>query len=230
MVLKLLKLFASKLPESWQLEIRRFYCQWQIRKGDFLTDEPEYAILDSLISPDDWVIDIGANIGHYTKRFSELVGVRGRIIAIEPVPETFMILTSNMQVYKFNNVSLFNIAASDKTEIVGMNIPSYDNGLRNYYEAHITGLEASLTVMSIPLDYLSIPHSVSLIKIDAEGHELAVLRGMKALLERDHPTLIIETGSGIVADYLAQFGYCPKRLKQSPNLIFKTKLTSENNM
>jgi FkbM family methyltransferase len=221
MILSFLKRFAAKLPASWQQEIRRFHCKWKIRKGDFITDEPEYAILDSLISSGDFVIDIGANIGHYTKKFSEIVGIHGRVIAIEPVPETFALLSANMQQAKCKNISLFNIAVSDNNKIVGMIVPNYENGVKNYYEAHLTNVDTALKVLAIPLDIFNFPHSITLIKIDAEDHEVAVLKGMKNLLERDRPILIIETFSKTVDDFLGKLGYNSERLEQSPNKIFR---------
>ena len=79
----LLKQIAARLPHRWQTELKRIYFRRQISKGTFgtdTTDVPEYKILHTLITSGDWVIDIGANVGYYTKRFSELVGPHGRVI------------------------------------------------------------------------------------------------------------------------------------------------------
>ena len=70
----LLKRVAAHLPARWQTELKRVHFGRQITQGNFFTSEPEYKLLPELISPGDWVIDIGANVGHYTKRLSELVG------------------------------------------------------------------------------------------------------------------------------------------------------------
>ncbi|MFA6235219.1 MAG: FkbM family methyltransferase, partial [Bacteroidota bacterium] len=91
--------------------------------GTFETWEPEYHILDQLVSEGEWVIDVGANVGYYSKKFSDLVGPRGRVIAIEPVPETFAFLASNTLLFDNLNVSLLNLAASDASTIVRMEIP-----------------------------------------------------------------------------------------------------------
>lgn len=58
----LLKKIAARLPNRWQVEMMRHHFGRQIRNGTFATDEPEYALLHGLVSPGDWVIDIGANI------------------------------------------------------------------------------------------------------------------------------------------------------------------------
>ena len=186
--MKLMKTVASQLPERWQTELKRLFFKRQIKKGTFITDEPEYNILDSFIKKGDWVIDIGANIGHYTKKFSELVGENGRVISFEPVPVTFSLLASNVQIFNHKNVTLINTAISDKTEIVGFSIPKFSTGLKNYYEAHIESLStSSLSVLSISIDSLHMNQKISLVKIDTEGHELFVIEGMKNLIKESCP-------------------------------------------
>ncbi len=218
-----LKTIAATFPIAVQQELKRFYFAHQIRKERFVTDEKEFALLHNFISPGDWVLDIGANIGHYTKRFSDLAGASGRVIAFEPVPDTFELLAANVQRFCHKNVSLFNAAASHDCASHAMSIPTLSTGLSNYYEAHLTADHGSLNVLTIPVGTLPLPHSICLIKIDAEGHEMAALEGMENLLQRDHPTLIVETFSEKVAQYLAQFGYRKFRLDGSSNGMFSVK-------
>lgn len=221
MITKLFKRLAARLSPFCQHEIKCIHYRRQILMRSFLTNEPEYGILDSLISHGDWAIDIGANIGHYTKKLSDLVGPKGRIIALEPVPETFSFLAGNVQLFKYHNVSLFNVAASDQIAVVGMSIPYFDTGLRNYYEAHLTNDGSALKVITLPLDILNIPHAIKLVKIDVEGHELAVLRGMINLLRENHPAIIIEANSPGSIEFLLEFGYKCRRLHGSPNYILQ---------
>ena len=217
-----IKQLFSHLPQSWQSELKRLRYARQIRSGTFQTDEPEYLMLSELVSPGDWVLDVGANVGHYTKRFSELVGDQGRVIAFEPVPATFSLLASNAQHFAHPNVSLINAAVSDHFAEVGMSIPRFSSGLHNYYEAHLSpGTENALSVLTLSIDSLAIDHSISLIKIDAEDHEASVLAGMKTLIEKYHPTLIVETGSQEVVTILAASGYEATKLPGSPNFLFR---------
>ena len=222
--MELLKRIAATLPSLWQNELKRIHFRRQIRRGTFVTPEPEYAILPSLISEGDWVIDVGANVGHYTKRFSELVGATGRVIAFEPVPETFSLLAANLQALSKANVTLINAAASDKTNLVGMSVPAFNTGLRNFYQAHLSNSpDSNLQVLTLSLENLNISNRIALIKIDAEGHEAGVLRGMRAILLRDKPTLIVETGSREVEDSIDSLGYTHQRLDGSPNVLFLAK-------
>ncbi len=220
----MVKRIASHLPGSWQTELKRHHYGRQISKGRFVTDEPEFAILDSMINPGDWVVDIGANVGHYTKKLSELVGESGRVFAFEPMPTTFSLLASNVQMFQHSNVSLMNAAVSDKLDLVGMAVPKFDTGLDNYYEAQLSkeaDPETSTSVLTLSLDSLLIEHPVSLVKIDAEGHEAFVLEGMKALIETHRPVLVLETESDEVIESLKASGYVTEKLPGSPNVIFR---------
>jgi FkbM family methyltransferase len=218
--MSVLKRIASNLPSSWQQELKRMHYHRQIRRQTFVTDEPEFLVLDELVSNGDWVIDIGANVGHYTRRLSDLVGPAGRVIAVEPVPETFALLADNAVLFQHRNVTLLNAAASDRTSIAGISVPSFDTGLKNYYQASITNERSDFRVMTIAIDALNIGERVCLAKIDAEGHDPAVLRGMARLLERDHPTLVVETSSPEAAAYLAGLDYRSERFPGSSNLLY----------
>jgi FkbM family methyltransferase len=218
----LLKRIAALMPARWQAEMKRLHFARQIRKGDFVTDEPEFKILDRFVSPGDWVVDIGANVGHYTKRFSELVGARGRVIAFEPVPATFSILSANAELFLHPNVTLINAAVSDRMDIASMTIPDLPTGLTNYYEARLSAPSGNgLSVLTLSLDRIGFDRRIAVIKIDVEGHEAFSLAGMEQLLKRDHPVLIVETGSQKVVETVEGWGYRSERMKNSPNILFK---------
>ena len=220
----LLKRIAAALPGSWQFELKRIYYRLQIYRDIFSTPEPEYGILASLVGPGQWAIDIGANIGHYTKRLSDLVGSGGRIIAFEPVPETFALLAANVQLFKYRNVTLINAAVSDKTSLGVIDIPYFQSGIKNYFEAHLTSIpecQEGLEVMTLRVDSLEIPCRVVLCKIDVEGYEFPVLQGMSDLLKRDHPVLIVESGKKEVVELLTNLGYSIEKLPESPNMLFR---------
>ena len=217
---KVFKKLSSKLPKKYQQELKRLYFGRQIKKGVFVSDEKEFNVLQKWVSKGDWVIDVGANIGHYTKKLSELVGRSGRVIAFEPIPDTFELLAANMARLANNNVSLFNVAASDSSSIQGMALPKFDTGLDNYFMAKITKSNPSLEILCLSIDSLNLPQSISLVKIDAEGHDISVLKGMESILRKDHPILIVEEDSSEIEIYLEIFGYSSERINGSHNKIF----------
>jgi FkbM family methyltransferase len=214
----LLKRVAAHFPVSVQHELRRHYYAWLIKRGRFRTEEQEFRLLESFVSPGDWVIDVGANVGHYTGKLSRLVGPSGRVLAFEPVPRTFELLTANARQFPHANVTLMNVAISDKPATASLDVPTGQGGA---YWAHLTDHDTGLTTLCLPLDSIHLPRQVRLAKIDAEGHELAVLRGMTELLHRDRPTLIIEVSSDESAGFLRERGYSMEKLPGSPNCIFR---------
>jgi FkbM family methyltransferase len=172
---------AAQLPEPWQRSLRKRYYGWQIRRGTFQSKEREYQELPALLKEGDWALDIGANIGHYTQSMSNIVGNSGRIFACEPVPSTFDLLTANVRHFRWQNVTLLNLAASDHNGLVRMEIPAAADGSRDYL-GHLARMNAQAQgpeVFCCRIDNFSFTHRIALVKIDTEGAELAVLQGME---------------------------------------------------
>lgn len=222
MLKTLAKRVAALLPQQRQQELKRRHFRRDIERGTFRTDEPEWAQADQWLGPGDWAIDVGANVGHYTKKFSDLVGPSGRVIAFEPVPATFELLSANAARFSSANVTLLNLAASDATRLISMSIPLFETGLTNYYQAAISTEATGLQVMTCSIDSLQLPQRVRVIKIDAEGHDEVVLRGARTLLERDRPLVIIESASSEVVALMGRLGYASQRLPGSSNVIYVT--------
>jgi len=192
----------------------------QIAHGTFRTSEPEWELASRWLSLGDWAVDVGANIGHYTKRFSDIVGVFGRVFAFEPIPPTFDLLASNVARFTNANVTLLNLAASDSTQLQGMIVPSFDTGLKDYYSAQLTTGDEGLKVATMPLDSLGLEGPVKLLKIDAEGHDNQVISGACALIERCRPTMIVESADAAATAFLEARGYRVQVFPGSPNRVY----------
>ena len=67
-----------------------------------------------LVQMGDLVLDVGANVGQYTLRLSELVGGEGGVIAFKPIVETAEILAAMARRARYRNITLFNIAVSER--------------------------------------------------------------------------------------------------------------------
>jgi FkbM family methyltransferase len=162
-------------------------------------DERDFRIINHLVSPGDWVVDIGANIGVYTKYLSELVGAEGRVYSVEPVPLTLDILVSNVRKLGFKNVETINCAISDFNGSVTMEVPLYQSGGENFYEARIVSENADnslrrIRVQSRTIDSLfsDLDHHISFIKCDAEDHELKCVKGASGIIKKSKPAWLIE--------------------------------------
>ena len=219
------KFLLAKLPNRWLLPMRGLRARKLIRQGTFDAGEPEFDHLADWLRPGDWALDIGANIGTYSIRMSRLVGDQGRVIAFEPVPETFSILASNLVYAGCKNVSAINAAASDKGGIAQMRIPLFGSGLENHYQASMANTktnpnERAVQTLTLAVDDLHLAHRLALVKVDAEGHEQFVLGGMRAHIARDRPILILETTTSAIEECLAELGYTVQRFAHSPNRVF----------
>ena len=210
----------ARLPRGVQFEVRRVNYSRQIRRGNFVRDDPEILEITRHVREGDWVVDVGANVGRYTCHMARRVGITGRVLAFEPITVSFTLLAANVRAAGLRNVTLFNIALSSAAGISGMTVPSYEHTrLDNYYRAHIAA-GGEYPVLCLPLDAILIPRAVRLVKIDAEGHDLQVLMGMESLLHRDRPVLIVEGWSrGAAASWLEERSYAIRAVAGSPNIV-----------
>lgn len=217
-----LRRLVARLPRGPREELIRLRMRRLVAHPPSLDFEPELDRLGEWLSPGDWAVDVGANVGLYTARMSAAVGPSGRVVALEPVPSTFALLAANTRVMPHENVTLHNAAATDAAGVVGMRVPRSAAGLEDHYQSHLCDDGADVRVVGVRLDDLPLPHPVALVKVDAEGHELAVLRGMRRLLERDRPALVVEASDaeGALA-FLAPLGYRMRALPGSANRIFE---------
>lgn len=215
----ILRRCAALLPGGVQEELRRLRFCRRARRGNFSPNEPEADILYRIVSVGDWVLDVGANVGQYTLLLSRLVGGAGRVLAIEPMANTVATLAAVAKLATYRNITILNVAASDRFAVAAFDVPIDDDGLDNYERARIAG-RGPIPVLAVPLDALQLPSPIALAKIDAEGHELPVLVGMRRTLERDHPILIVEENEDSPSGFLVGLGYSARRLVRSPNTIY----------
>jgi len=189
--------------------------------------EPDVEPLKCLVQKGDRILHLGANIGEYTCLLANLAGENGRVCAVEPIPETFEVLSSVIRRLGLRNVELINCAISEKDGSVVMEVPLHEYGGDNFYMAHIVSQQASsssLNRLEIPcrsLDSLLVDYpedNFAFIKCDVEGHELEVVKGAVRLFEKSRPAMMIEVaGTAKVQDapdnefYLTMraYGYKP---------------------
>jgi len=186
-----------------------------------ISPEPEFKGIFKLVGKGETVVDVGANVGQYTLRLAECVQTYGRVLAFEPVPETFGYLANNVVSSGYRNITLFNAACSSDAGVFSMVVPSFESGLSNHYQSHISrSSDGDFCVLGLRLDALGIKERISLIKIDAEGHDYQVLLGAREVLVRDHPIVIFESGSANSDSLMGSIGYRSCQLNGSPNKLY----------
>jgi FkbM family methyltransferase len=179
--------------------------------------EPEMELWRDRIEVGMTVIDVGANIGVYTYSAAQMVGEKGKVIAIEPFSTCISCLTETRRINRFDWVHIISGAASDRngTAKLSLNSSSELNEIiPDSTEA--TSSDQFETVSCITIDSLIDQENLTRIdwlKIDAEGHEINVLRGCKRILAEFKPNIIYENLDGYgknnieVSEYLAEHGY-----------------------
>jgi FkbM family methyltransferase len=187
------------IPPILRRAIKPYY-YYRLAAGFTPAQWPWYAVVKKWIKPGDRVIDVGANIGCITKMLAQLVGEEGRVIAIEPVPQTFGLLAHNIHKLNLHQVQCIQAAATNSDDCpVKMQIPVYKEGVENIYEARVVNKEKNtghcIDAPTVTLDAFGssikdVP--VKFIKIDVEGHEYAVIQGACNLLKKHRPILLVE--------------------------------------
>lgn len=131
----------------------------------------------------DTVIDIGAGVGEETIIFSQLVGAAGKVFAVEAHPKTFSALQYLLHSNKLVNVLASNIALAEKTGKV--TIEDSDNSLGN----SIVNVSSAKTfsVVAETFDefvYRNDIDEIDLVKMNVEGAEQLIIRGMQKSLSK----------------------------------------------
>jgi len=148
----------------------------------------EKNLIKQLVKPGMRVIDVGANIGYYTLMFNIYMQGKGHVLCFEPEPNNFVELKNNVEINKFNNVEINQVALGDLKGLV--NLSPGING--NIVDHNSDTIEVPITTLD---SYIS--QGVDMIKIDVEGYEFNVLNGCRKLITKYHPILFIEIHSNI---------------------------------
>lgn len=138
-------------------------------------------ILKSL-SKDDVFIDVGANIGYYSILAGKIVGEKGQVIALEPIPDTVKVLNLNIELNNLRNIKVIPKAAWSDSSLLTIYVPEGYYGWASPMKQHRS---KSFRLKAVSLDDISkkIP-IIKLLKIDVEGSEYQVLIGAKETLKK----------------------------------------------
>lgn len=180
----------------WQLHLRR------ARRGHALEPDVSKAIRDHL-RPGMTALDVGANQGLLSLLMADRVGPHGKVIAFEPYPPNLATIRKVFADARLaDRVDLVPKVVSDGS---ADHVRLYFGRGQSCCEINILGkdIDGQNTDAALPTDvpavsldhHLSPDRRVDLVKIDVEGAESLVLRGMQRTLKRHRPTLIIEVHS-----------------------------------
>lgn len=169
-------------------------------------------VLTRLLAPGMVYVDVGAHVGTLTLAGARRVGPGGKVIAFEPTPTTFNLLTRTLLLNSVNWASAYCAACGSREEQRTLYIESVlghsslfgpEESSAAWAAKTANGLETSVSVQVLALDnFFCTGERVDVVKIDVEGAEIEVLTGMKRVIA-DNPELVI----------IAEFG--PSHLKRA---------------
>ena len=141
-------------------------------------DFNEMRFIKKILDKDDYVIDIGANIGAYSLMFAELVGSTGKVTAIEAEQQNVERLSHNIRINGIRCIDVTHAGVSDKEEVLTLLLNGEGNagGHSFFKQINPKGMskqEVRCLPLSEIIDSLKTP---KLMKLDIEGFEWRVLR------------------------------------------------------
>ena len=184
------------------------------------------------LAPGDVCVDVGAHVGYYTLLASRLVGPQGQVYAFEPSPRTYRALETNLALNDVANVNAMNVAAgAEDGSAVLHEAPRYASGnsslTRRMLETPDVGRPEDYTAVEVSVGVVDaiVPREafgrVRLIKVDVEGYEVEVLRGLDLILAEGAPVSLIveltpewsaEAPGPFVEELCRRHGLAPYRL------------------
>jgi FkbM family methyltransferase len=172
--------------------------------------------------------DVGANLGFFALLASRRVGLTGEVHAFEPAPEQFGQLRRNIELNRAVNVRLNNCALADSPGLRAFYLSAgWNRGTHSFGSTPERRSSIQVTCETFD-DYVTRRglHHVDVVKIDVEGAELLVLRGARACIRSQPPSLMIVEAAQAHAQslgystidlkaYLAENGYEIYRLHRA---------------
>ncbi len=177
------------------------------------TSEPHLQrIIREHVAAGDTVYDIGANIGYVSLSLAKSVGPAGRVIAFEPVPKNVDDFRESIKINQLTNVQLLEFAASDQSgEAVIRIAESLSMASLVWHRNDPSATQ--LTIRTVQIDKLVESGALGyprFVKIDVEGAEGSVLKGMLRTVAAAMPVLFIEcsdAGRETTWPLLRELGY-----------------------
>ncbi len=236
------RLLYRLLPLKWYLWVvsRLFFLCYGLGWGRKKHSMEYVYHLPNLVQKGDTAIDIGANLGYYSRPLSQIVGNEGRVYCVEPVPVIFEVLKSNM--HRRANATLLNYALGEESGCVDMvndtvaEVGYFGTGRNAVSDGQSSAEAIHFTVqMRRGSELFADLVRLDFIKCDIEGYERIVLPEMRALIERFHPVVLLETDGDTRRDMVAMFadmGYraytlsddgseCPLTTDSDRDIIFR---------
>lgn len=153
------------------------------------SDRDKIGLITGHVKPGMSVLDIGANIGFYTILLSRSVGKNGTVYAFEPDEDNFNNLKRLTK--KLTNLKLVKAACGEKSGMSYLYKSENLNVDHHLYENDESREKVGVQMVSVD-EYLKNERGgIGFVKIDVQGYDCFVVKGMKKTLSRSDNTIII---------------------------------------
>jgi FkbM family methyltransferase len=155
------------------------------------------------------VLDIGANVGYYTLLAARAVGPQGKVFAFEPEPKNYGLLCSNVKENGYDNVITVPSALSDHNGTGRLYLSPNNSGIHNLSKRWEETTFINVNTVTLDEYFRDYERRIDVIKLDAEGAEELIFKGMSQLL-KNNPNLILFTELNPASDVYSPEGYIQK--------------------
>ena len=145
----------------------------------------ETELFKSLIREGMVVVDIGAYAGYYSLVAANLVGEEGKVYASEPNPENYVLLLKNLEVNRCQNVIPVQKAIADRNGRTRLFLAQENKGDSRLFDSNDGRESIIVDVTSLDAFFKERDYRVDVIKMDIQGSEMAALKGMTKILEKN---------------------------------------------
>jgi len=157
----------------------------------FAFEKFETELFKSLIRKRMVVADIGAYAGYYTLVAADLVGEEGEVYAFEPNPENYALLLKNLEVNRCQNVIPVQKAIADRNGKTRLFLAQENKGDHRLFDSNDGRESITVDVTSLDAFFKERDYRVDVIKMDIQGSEMAALKGMTKILEKNDDLKIL---------------------------------------
>jgi FkbM family methyltransferase len=191
----MVEVVPSRWADRWYVLLARPY------------DLPTVLTIRALLEPGQHAVDIGANVGSMALHMAQRVGPGGRVLAFEPHPAAFERLTRHRDRNEFGWMTPQNAACADRPGTLPLSVMDENfecSTLRRVAKNPTAGGHAAKPVMVEVVRADDVIESMglapTLIKIDVEGFETKVVRGLERTLRAHRPAIVTEIDDTMLRD------------------------------
>lgn len=207
-----------------RIDLRRASARYT--RGD--NETPVQEALVKHLSPGAVLYDVGANVGFFSLLGAKLVGPTGRVIAFEPESRNADALRRNAALNDMEHVTVIEAAVGATPGNAELLVADHPGGATIADTGLPRDVRERTTVEVVSIDALVRKEQIpppSFVKVDTEGAEDAVLRGLEATARRFTPVIVCEVDDATpigadskaraLRERLASWGYAVSTLPPS---------------